>query len=72
MTLSRGGTDKLLHDTFHVVAHFHYVMSLAAIFGAFAGFYYWIGKISDKQYDEWLGKYIFGLLSLYYVSIFCD
>ena len=59
--LSQGGIDKLLHDTYYVVAHFHYVMSLAAIFGAFAGFYYWIGKMSGKQYNECLGKIHFWL-----------
>ncbi|WP_264338262.1 cytochrome c oxidase subunit I [Wolbachia endosymbiont (group A) of Cheilosia soror] len=59
--LSHGGIDKLLHDTYYVVAHFHYVMSLAALFGAFAGFYYWIGKMSGKQYNERLGQIHFWL-----------
>jgi cytochrome c oxidase subunit 1 len=39
-----------------VVAHFHYVMSLGAVFGIFAGIYYWIGKMSGRQYPETLGK----------------
>uniref|UniRef100_A0A1A9VJZ7 Cytochrome c oxidase subunit 1 n=1 Tax=Glossina austeni TaxID=7395 RepID=A0A1A9VJZ7_GLOAU len=51
--LSHGGIDKLLHDTYYVVAHFHYVMSLAALFGAFAGFYYWIGKMSVIHLFKW-------------------
>lgn len=59
--LSHGGIDKLLHDTYYVVAHFHYVMSLATLFGAFAGFYYWIGKMSGKQYNERLGQIHFWL-----------
>ncbi|WFW29998.1 MAG: cytochrome c oxidase subunit I [Wolbachia endosymbiont of Menacanthus eurysternus] len=59
--LSQGGIDKLLHDTYYVVAHFHYIMSLAAVFGAFAGFYYWISKMSGKQYNEYLGKIHFWL-----------
>ncbi|TVS85871.1 cytochrome c oxidase subunit I, partial [Wolbachia pipientis] len=59
--LSHGGIDKLLHDTYYVVSHFHYVMSLAALFGAFAGFYYWIGKMSGKQYNERLGQIHFWL-----------
>ncbi|MCV3769473.1 MAG: cbb3-type cytochrome c oxidase subunit I, partial [Wolbachia pipientis] len=53
---SQGGVDRLLHDTYYIVAHFHYVMSLAVLFGVFAGFYYWIGKMSGRQYNEYLGK----------------
>ncbi|KJV69522.1 cytochrome c oxidase subunit I [Candidatus Neoehrlichia procyonis] len=54
--ISHGGIDKVLHDTYYVVAHFHYVMSIAALFAAYAAFYYWIGKMSGKQYNERLGK----------------
>ncbi|WDM85514.1 cytochrome c oxidase subunit I [Ehrlichia sp. JZT12] len=59
--ISHGGIDKALHDTYYVVGHFHYVMSIAALFAAFAAFYYWIGKISGKQYNECLGKVHFWL-----------
>lgn len=61
IVLAHGGIDKLVHDTYYVVAHFHYVMSLAALFAVFAGFYYWIGKMSGKQYNECLGKIHFWL-----------
>lgn len=59
--LSHGGLDVALHDTYYVVGHFHYVMSVAAIFAAFAAFYYWIGKISGKQYNECLARVHFWL-----------
>ena len=54
--LSQAGVDRVLHDTYYVVAHFHYVMSLGAVFCIFAGIYYWIGKMSGRQYPEWAGK----------------
>ncbi|WP_339048119.1 cytochrome c oxidase subunit I [Candidatus Mesenet endosymbiont of Phosphuga atrata] len=61
IVLSHGSINKLMHDTYYVVAHFHYVMSLGALFAAYAAFYYWIGKISGKQYSEILGKIHFWL-----------
>lgn len=61
IVLANSALDKVLHDTYYVVAHFHYVMSLGALFGAFAGFYYWIGKMSGHQYNETLGKIHFWL-----------
>lgn len=54
--LSNGGLDVALHDTYYVVAHFHYVLSMGAVFGIFAGFYYWIGKMTGFAYPEVLGK----------------
>ncbi len=56
IVLSNGGVDTYMHDTYYVVAHFHYVLSLGAVFGLFAGFYYWFGKMSGKLYNEFLGK----------------
>ncbi len=56
VVLANAGQDIALHDTYYVVAHFHYVLSLGAVFALFAGFYYWIGKMSGRQYPEFLGK----------------
>ena len=51
--LSSPAVDVILHNTYYVVAHFHYVMAIAA---AFAAFYYWVGKMSGRQYPERLGQ----------------
>ena len=59
VVLANAGMDVALHDTYYVVAHFHYTMSMGALFGIFAGFYYWIGKMSGRQYPETLGKWHF-------------
>jgi cytochrome c oxidase subunit I len=61
VVLANAGADAVLHDTYYVVAHFHYVLSLGAMFGIFAGFYYWVGKMSGRQYPENLGKIHFWL-----------
>ncbi len=56
VVLSNAGLDQILHNTYYVVAHFHYVLSLGAVFSIFAGWYYWIGKMSGHQYPEFWGK----------------
>lgn len=56
VVLANAGVDFALHNTYYVVAHFHYVLSLGAVFGLFAGFYYWIGKMSGRQYNETFGQ----------------
>ncbi|MGC2857523.1 cytochrome c oxidase subunit I [Novispirillum sp. DQ9] len=62
VVLANAGVDIALHDTYYVVAHFHYVLSLGALFGMFGGFYYWIGKMSGRQYPETLGKIQFWIM----------
>jgi len=52
VVLSNAGLDIAFHDTYYVVAHFHYVLSMGAVFGLFGGFYYWIGKILGLRYNE--------------------
>ena len=55
VVLANAGIDYSLHDTYYVVAHFHYVLSLGAVFGIFAGFYYWYEKMWGVKYNEFLG-----------------
>jgi len=59
--LSNAGIDVSLHDTYYVVAHFHYVLSMGAVFAIFAGFYYWFEKMWGVTYNEFLGKLHFTL-----------
>jgi len=61
VVLANAGVDTVLHDTYYVVAHFHYVLSLGAVFAIFAGFYYWVGKMTGHQYPERMGKIHFWL-----------
>jgi cytochrome c oxidase subunit 1 len=55
VVLANGGVDDYMQDTYYVVAHFHYVLSLGAVFSLFAGFYYWFPKMSGRMYNEFLG-----------------
>ena len=61
VVLANTGIDVALHDTYYVVAHFHYVMSMGALFSIYAGFYYWFSKMSGIEYSELLGKIHFWL-----------
>jgi len=56
VALASAALDQTFHDTYYVVAHFHYVLSLGAIFSIFAGFYYWFEKMTGFKYNETLGR----------------
>ena len=62
VVLANASIDISLHDTYYVVAHFHYVSSMGAVFALFAGFYYWEAKITGKTYNELLGNIHFWTL----------
>jgi cytochrome c oxidase subunit 1 len=62
VVLANAGIDHVLHDTYYVVAHFHYVLSLGAVFGLFAGWYYWFEKMFGVRYNATLGGLHFWLM----------
>jgi len=61
IVVSNSGVNVLIHDTYYVVAHFHYVLSMGAVSAIFAGWYFWMARITGLQYPEILGKYHFWL-----------
>jgi cytochrome c oxidase subunit 1 len=62
IVLAQAPLDRAYHDTYYVVAHFHYVMSLGAVFTIFAGIYYYFGKMTGRAYPEWAGKLHFWMM----------
>jgi len=62
--LANGSIDLALHDTYYVVAHFHYVLSMGAIYALLAGFYYWIGKIIGWNLNDQWGMIHFSVFTL--------
>jgi len=62
VVLANAGVDRSMHDTYYVVAHFHYTMSIGAVFSIFAGWYYWVPKMTGYMYSEALGKLHFWLM----------
>ena len=62
--LANAAIDLALHDTYYVVGHFHYVLSMGAIYALLAGFYYWVGKITGYQYNEKWGLIHFSVFTL--------
>ena len=61
VVLSNAGLDIVLHDTYYVVGHFHYVLSMGAVFGIFTGFYFWFEKITGLKYIDIFGQMHFWL-----------
>jgi len=59
--ISNSGINALMHDTYYVVAHFHYVLSMGAVFATFAGFYFWFYNITGRRISEELGQLHFWL-----------
>jgi cytochrome c oxidase subunit I len=56
VVLANAAVDRVLQETYYVVAHFHYVLSLGAVFTIFAGWYYWFPKITGYMYEDWIGR----------------
>ncbi len=66
VVLANAGADRAFHETYYVVAHFHYVLSIGAVFSIFAGFYYWFPKMTGYMYNETIAKAHFWVI---FVSI---
>ena len=66
--LAQPSIDTYLHATYFVVAHFHFVMAVAAIFAIFAGTYFWCPKMLGRMMNETLGKWHFWLT---FIGVYC-
>ncbi|MBN9601195.1 MAG: cytochrome c oxidase subunit I [Afipia sp.] len=62
VVLANAGVDRVLQETYYVIAHFHYVMGVAAVFAIFAGWYYWFPKMSGYMYSEGIAKLHFWVM----------
>jgi hypothetical protein len=62
VVLANASLDIAFHDTYYVVAHFHYVLSMGAVFAMFSGWYHWVSKILGLNYNLLLSKVQFWLL----------
>ena len=62
VVIANAGVDTALHDTYYIVGHFHYTMSMGALFSIFAGFYYWFPKMCGRMYPEFWGKVQFWVM----------
>jgi len=62
LVMSSAGIDHAIHDTYYIVAHFHYVLSMGALFGIFSAFFYWFGKFFGVLYNEMCARNQFIIL----------
>ena len=62
VVLANAGVDRVLQETYYVIAHFHYVMGVAAVFAIFAGWYYWFPKITGYMYSDTIAKVHFWVM----------